>query len=80
MVVFPSPAGVGVIAETRINLPAGRSASAACSASRRTLALSRPYGSRCSGAIFSSRASSVIGRSEAGCSIVLRHACLTLQA
>ncbi len=40
VVVFPSPAGVGVIAETRISLPGGRSGRRR--ASRRTLALSRP--------------------------------------
>ena len=39
-VVFPSPAGVGVIAETRISLPGGRSSCS--STSRRTFALSRP--------------------------------------
>ena len=42
VVVFPSPAGVGVMAETRISLPRGREASAWCSASSRTFALSRP--------------------------------------
>ena len=63
VVVFPSPAGVGVIAETRISLPGGLSADARSSASRRTFALSRPYGSRWSGAIPRSRATSAIGRS-----------------
>ncbi len=40
VVVFPSPAGVGVIAETRISLPGRRSAS--FRAWRRIFALSRP--------------------------------------
>ena len=39
-VVFPSPAGVGVTAETRMSLPFGRSARS--SASSRTFALLRP--------------------------------------
>ena len=39
VVVFPSPAGVGVMAETRISLPGGRPESRA---SRRILALSSP--------------------------------------
>jgi hypothetical protein len=60
VVVLPSPAGVGVIAETRINLP--RFFPACSSASRRTFALSRPYGSRCSAEIPRSVATSAIGR------------------
>ena len=44
VVVFPSPAGVGVIAETKISFPGGFFELS--SASSRTFALSRPYGSR----------------------------------
>src|SRR4051794_28036671 len=63
VVVLPSPAGVGVIAETRINFPG--SLPAAATASGRTLALSRPYGSRKSSAISRSRATSTIGLNTA---------------
>ena len=44
VVVFPSPAGVGLIAETRMSLP-GRGG-AVDNASSAILALKRPYGSR----------------------------------
>ena len=41
VVVFPSPAGVGLIAVTRISLPSGRPSSASMN-SREILALSWP--------------------------------------
>src|SRR6266542_3570687 len=63
IVVLPSPAGVGVIAETTTSLPSGR-AFRAWSAGSSALALARPYGTHSSSVSPSSRATSAIGRVE----------------
>ena len=61
IVVLPSPEGVGVMAETRISRPVGSRPSRAA---RSTLARCGPQPMTCSGAIPSSAATSVIGRSS----------------
>src|SRR5512144_173301 len=68
VVVFPSPAGVGVIAVTLISFASGRSASRSMT-DRSTFALYRPYGSTSSCSRPSSSAMSPIGRSVADCAI-----------
>ncbi len=68
VVVFPSPAFVGVIAVTQISFPSGRSASRS-STERSIFALCRPYCSTSSGSRPASSASSAIGRSCAACAI-----------
>src|SRR5688500_15812730 len=68
VVVFPSPAFVGVIAVVMTSLPSGRSASRS-RIERDTLALERPYCSSSLSRIPASAATSVIGRSTASCAI-----------
>src|SRR5262245_35856606 len=58
VVVFPSPAGVGVIADTRIKRPCGSRPSRAASA---IFPLKCPYGSRCVGEMPSALATSAMG-------------------
>src|SRR5690606_30969840 len=64
VVVFPSPAGVGLMAVTRIRRPSGRSCSEAMK-SLESLALSWPKGSRCSCGISSFAPISWIGLQDA---------------
>ena len=68
MVVFPSPAGVGVIAVTTTSLPSGAPESLR-SAERSTFATWRPRGSISSGWRPISEARSAMGRSTAPCAI-----------
>ncbi len=68
VVVFPSPAGVGVIAVTLISFASGRSASRSIT-ERSTFALYRPYGSTSSWRRPSSSAMSPIGRRVAAWAI-----------
>ena len=68
VVVFPSPAFVGVIAVTQISFPSAVSRSR--SRTRRSIfALVRPYGSTSSGTKPAAAAISSIGRRTAACAI-----------
>src|SRR3954447_8001868 len=68
VVVFPSPAFVGVMPVTQISFPSGRSASR-WSTERPILALKRPYGSISSGSRPQPSAICSIGMSSASCAI-----------
>src|SRR6185312_2364003 len=68
VVVFPSPAFVGVIAVTQINLPSGAPRRRS-STEKSIFAFVRPYGSTSSGSRPASEAISSIGRSVAACAI-----------
>ena len=68
VVVFPSPAGVGLMAVTRTSLPSGLSCKRAKRSSE-SLALYLPYGSSSSGRMSSFSAISVMGSIFALCAI-----------
>src|SRR5204862_2180507 len=68
VVVLPSPALVGVIAETQMTLASGASDRRSIT-SRLILALYLPYRSTSSSSMPISRATSMIGRSTASCAI-----------
>ena len=74
VVVLPSPAGVGVIAVTRIRSPSGPSFRASIAA-RVTLAFVRPYGSISSAPRSRLAATSSIGFNTAPCAISISGGC-----